>query len=119
MLFPKTVKDCVLRTGTGSYNAKMNYFTDETETAKCWHLLLTVQVKAIHDAAVPGWLAMMYRLATKFLKHDLPSSRAQMPEAQPRKMNALLHLFSISVSQKTRQGKKSYQWQLFKKGFIC
>lgn len=67
MLFPKTVKDCVLRTGTGSYNVKMNYFTDETETAKCWHLLLTVRVKARHDAAVPGWLAMMYRLATKFL----------------------------------------------------
>lgn len=86
-----------------------------------WNLLLIAPGKAKHDAAAPGWMAMMYRLVTKFSKHDLPSPRAGLPEVQPKETNTLLDFFSITVflfSEQIRQ-KKTHQWQLFKKGFIC
>lgn len=99
----------------------MNYYTDETETAKIWHLLLTVRVKAKHDAAAPGWSAVMYKTVTKFVKHDLPSSRAKEYFA------SFVFHHNVSLTQKTRQGKKGqkktknnpHRCSFFKKGLIC
>lgn len=95
----------------------MNYYTDEIQIAKIWHLLLTVCVKAKHDAAAPGWLAVMYRIVIKFVKHDLPSSRAKEYFA------SFVFHHNVSLTQKTRQGKNKkqktpHQRQLFK-GLIC
>lgn len=90
------------------------------QTAKIWHLLLTVRVKAKHDAAAPGWPAVMYKTVIKFVKHDLPSSRAKEYFA------SFVFHHNVSLTQKTRQGKKGKKnkkqptpLQFFKKGLIC
>lgn len=85
-----------------------------------WHLLLIIPGKAKHDAATPGWPAMMYRVKQRS-KHDLPSPRAGMPQVQPTEAYTLLYLLSIMMflfSEQTRQKKKKkkHQWQLFKEG---
>jgi len=73
-----------------------------------WHLLLITPGRAKHDAAAPGWMAKMYRLVTKFSKHDIPSPRAGLLEVQPKETSTSLDFFSTTTflfSEQTRQEK--------------
>lgn len=117
----------------------MNYFPSTNETAEnyriylnnklsakgqmnlldfnnhIWHLLLITPGKAKHDAATPGWPAMMSRPVTKCSKHDLPSPRAGMQEMEVQPMGAYTSLCfpSRCLSFLSKPGRKKASMTAF------